>query len=950
LAESGAQEQRATPERGGRTALRSTASEAVARLAPWLLIGGLVLFHAANNWVWLVDNVTWTGWDKARHLTQSLNYAQMLSPITLRSVFDVMVADPIRPPLVPASAAIVYWLFGRTADNATMINVLYMAIALAATYGLGRRWGSSAAPPQAGFHRSDGSEESIAALQDGGKRLSAECEATGRRLGLVSVALLAAFPMFYAMSRYFYLEFALTAMVALTIYLLLTTEGFRKRGASLLFGLSWGLGMLTKRTFAVFLVGPLLVVILSSGLLPLLWQRLKQRPRLHWKNGLVALVGGLALAALWYLPNRETVQTLILGNALFGLWWLLAALAIYFISLPSAPLSNALSAVFLAAGLASTWYLARIEFVQRMILYGYGVNDPRGRALQLNRLDTYLYYLRKLASEHLSFVLFVTVMVVVAVALIVTVRRQGSVRRTVQRIRPEGWVVVTWLGGSYVLLTLSIYQESRAFTPVLPAVALLFGAALFKLSSEAPLPGTWTAPDRPGRGRWVSGGLLGLVLAFALVQFFALTYEPVHRLLPPKTFTVPLLGATSSWAQGVYIQLPDEGQTDRGYWIEPDVLRRMEQRRLALGQESLSLGLLVNTSQINAGPFVYLILTQYPHLRVEGLIDQFNDSSPYSRLFAHDYLAIKRENANANRSQEETIAQILDAPPSLLAQAFELECSYPLPDGSTVYLYRQRSHLPEDYPVQYVTDLATHLGQRTQPGDAILLTPLELVGPFVSQYTGPAEVEVAPPTEGELATVAAQHRRVLLVLGDAAAGQMEGLAQDWLNRNGFRATHEWVGSLQVIIYGTVAGSPAEDPSETIGAFLGEQIELAGTDLPGASWRRGDVLPLTLFWRSGPGIEADYTVFVHLLDEDGQLVAQTDSAPVGGSRPTSSWGEGETIVDRHGLPLPDDLPSGTYQLLAGMYLPSTGERLLVADRRGVPLGDSIPLGQVTVVSP
>ena len=40
----------------------------------------------------------------------------------------------------------------------------------------------------------------------------------------------------------------------------------------------------------------------------------------------------------------------------------LAALAIYFATLPLAPLANALAALFLAAGLASTWYLARVEF------------------------------------------------------------------------------------------------------------------------------------------------------------------------------------------------------------------------------------------------------------------------------------------------------------------------------------------------------------------------------------------------------------------------------------------------------------------------------------------------------------------------------------------------------------------------------------------------------------
>jgi len=443
----------------------------LARLAPWLLIGGLVLFHAINNWVWLEENVTWAGWDKPRHLAHSLNYAQMLSPISIQSLFDVMVSDPIRPPLFPASASTMYALFGRTADVATMINVLYMAIALAATYGIGQRW-------------------------------------NGRRLGLISVVLLALFPMFYVMSRHFYLEFAMMAMVALTVFLLLATEGFQRRGTSLLFGLSLGLGLLTKRTFAVFVVGPIIVAILSSGLLPALWQRLRQRPRIHWKSLLAALLGGLAAAGIWYLPNQETAQTLILGQALFFLWWALAALTIYFVTLPSAPLSNSLSALFLAAGLASTWYLARVEFVQRVALYAYGINDPRERALQLDQLDTYLYYLRKLGNEHLSFVLLVLFAIVALTAVVVYVRRQGTVREALRRIRPEGWAVGTWLAGSYVLLTFSIYHETRAFTPALPAAALLFGAALLKLP--------W---------RWVRRGIVALVLVFGLLQFMAQTRD-----------------------------------------------------------------------------------------------------------------------------------------------------------------------------------------------------------------------------------------------------------------------------------------------------------------------------------------------------------------------------------------------------------------------------------------
>lgn len=873
------------------------------RLAPWLLVGGLLLFHVVNNWNWLADNVTSTGWDKPRHLARSLHYTDMLSPITIKSLFGMMVSDPVRPPLFPASATIMYKLFGRSADVATMVNVIYMAIALAATYGIGRRWGPV-------LNNVTG----------------------GRRLGAVSVILLACLPMFYAMSRYFYLEFAVTAVVALTVYLLLATGGFQRRGVSLLFGLSLGLGLLTKRTFIVFAVGPVIVAVLASGLLPMLWQRMKRRPRVYWKKALLAVLMGLALAALWFFPNRETVRTLILGDALFFVWWLLAASAIYFALLPSAPLANALSAFFLATGLASTWYLARIEFLERVALYGYGVDDPRGRALQLDNIDTYLYYLRKLGNEHLSLVLFLVFLVVVVVAIAVTVRRQGSVGKFLKSVKPEGWAVLAWVAGGYALLTLSIYQETRAFTPVLPGIALIFGAALLKLP--------W---------RRLRIGLLVLIVAFGLLQFLAVSYEPVNQLVTPRWFVLPAWGRTSSLAQGTYIQLPDEGKTDSGYWIVPDALQRMEERRQETGQDLLSLGLLMNTSQLNAGPFNYLILTEYPRLRVESLIDRFGETSPYSRLFAHEYVALKRVNAGMNPSQKEVIEDILDGEP-LFDQAFELEETYLLPDGDTVYLYRQRTRLPADYHVEYVTSLADTLSSRTREGDAILLSPLELVGPFVSTYSGPAEIILAPEVEDELSEIAAKHRRLFLVLGDAEAGHVGRTAEPWLNMHAFRASHAWSDSLQVVMYGTVPGTPATVPTVEVGDSLGDRIELVGYDLPAGTWHPGDILPLTLFWQRSAAVEEDYNVFVHLLDGNGMLVSQTDSMPVGGQRPTRSWQEGKVIVDRHGLPLPDDLPAGEYELRVGMYLPATGERLPVAGPAGDPSGDSSLLDKVTVVRP
>ena len=63
---------------------------------------------------------------------------------------------------------------------------------------------------------------------------------------------------------------------------------------------------------------------------------------------------------------------------------------------------------------------------------------------------------------------------------------------------------------------------------------------------------------------------------------------------------------------------------------------------------------------------------------------------------------------------------------------------------------------------------------------------------------------------------------------------------------------------------------------------------------------------------------DYTVFIHLLDEEGRIVAQQDGEPFGGAYPTSVWQQGELLGDEYRLQLPASLPGGTYRVVAGLY--------------------------------
>jgi hypothetical protein len=90
------------------------------------------------------------------------------------------------------------------------------------------------------------------------------------------------------------------------------------------------------------------------------------------------------------------------------------------------------------------------------------------------------------------------------------------------------------------------------------------------------------------------------------------------------------------------------------------------------------------------------------------------------------------------------------------------------------------------------------------------------------------------------------------------------------------------------------------------------------------------------------------VFIHLMNNQGELVAQRDALPLGGTVLTSQWSPDEVLTDPYTLALPPDLPQGDYQLEVGMYRPETGERLSAVNGEGQRwLHDKIVLAQIAI---
>lgn len=125
--------------------------------------------------------------------------------------------------------------------------------------------------------------------------------------------------------------------------------------------------------------------------------------------------------------------------------------------------------------------------------------------------------------------------------------------------------------------------------------------------------------------------------------------------------------------------------------------------------------------------------------------------------------------------------------------------------------------------------------------------------------------------------------------------------------------------------------------------FGDFAQFIGYDMSNLNWVRGQRITLTLYWRpteSAPPPH-DYSVFIHLLDADGQRLTGWDGVPLQGAYPTRFWRPAESLLDFWILPIPEDIPTGTATLRIGIYDPIEGKRLPVTVG-GEPAGDGLVL--------
>jgi len=138
---------------------------------------------------------------------------------------------------------------------------------------------------------------------------------------------------------------------------------------------------------------------------------------------------------------------------------------------------------------------------------------------------------------------------------------------------------------------------------------------------------------------------------------------------------------------------------------------------------------------------------------------------------------------------------------------------------------------------------------------------------------------------------------------------------------------------------------APSPSGQL-AFLGyEQLPEPTAGQPQQTPTPGNSITLLTYWRVEipPGVALK--IFVHLTDEAGRLVAQSD----GLGSPPRGWASGDLIVQRHAITIPADASAGPYIPLIGLYEVQDPARRLMVDPDSLAISRETPFDHLVLAA-
>jgi 4-amino-4-deoxy-L-arabinose transferase-like glycosyltransferase len=233
------------------------------------LLCAALLFFLLVNAAWLYLDHSIPAWDDAYYLTNSLRIYDALTDNGLPGLSrQFLHGMSSKPPLVATLPIPIYLIVGRNPSGALLINLVFLLVTLAATYLLAR------------------------SLAD-------------RTAGFVALCIVGTMPMIYGLSRIFLVECGLTAFVILALLILVSAD-MGSSWAPFVLGAIFGLGLLMKISFPIYLVAPMIWVLIRDG-----------RAKIRRGRIVTFLVPLLLIAGPWYAVNASAaLRTAVAAGSL----------------------------------------------------------------------------------------------------------------------------------------------------------------------------------------------------------------------------------------------------------------------------------------------------------------------------------------------------------------------------------------------------------------------------------------------------------------------------------------------------------------------------------------------------------------------------------------------------------------------------------------------------------
>jgi hypothetical protein len=127
----------------------------------------------------------------------------------------------------------------------------------------------------------------------------------------------------------------------------------------------------------------------------------------------------------------------------------------------------------------------------------------------------------------------------------------------------------------------------------------------------------------------------------------------------------------------------------------------------------------------------------------------------------------------------------------------------------------------------------------------------------------------------------------------------------------------------------------------------DKVALIGYTLDQRAARPGETIRLTLYWRALNPMTVNYNLFVHVLGEDNQIWANSDSPLTDRAVCTNRWEPGVMVKEARELTLVDATPAGFYDIELGLRASGHG-RLQILAEGGRQVSSRLLLTRIRVV--